>query len=110
MSDSISGQQFRLLLKFRKENSSVASLSEEKLDDCKYLVNIGYLTPIREYCETSPPINGRSCIPKLTRYETTAPGRAAIYGFVATFLKWWIPVVISIAAFIVSLIALILKV
>ena len=84
--------------------------NKEKLDDCAYLVKIGYLVPVTKYCEVSHSVTGRSHIPQVCSYKTTAPGRAAIYGFVSAFLKWWIPVVISIAAFIVSLISLILKV
>lgn len=110
MSESISGGQFRLLLKFRIGKASITSFNKEKLDDCAYLVKIGYLVPVTKYCEVSHSVIGRSHIPQVCSYKTTAPGRAAIYGFVSAFLKWWIPVVISISAFIVSLISLILKV
>ena len=106
MSVDISRGQYLLLKKFRKDNISAESLDKKQLDDCDYLVKCGFLKAIKELKLFEHSIGGPRPIPTITSFTTTAPGRAAIYSFKATFYKWWIPVIISIASLGVSIIAL----
>lgn len=106
MSVDISRGQYLLLKKFRKDNISAESLDKKQLDDCDYLVKCGFLKAIKELKLYEHAIGGARPIPTIASFSTTASGRAAIYSFKATFYKWWIPVIISIASLIVSIIAL----
>ena len=40
------------------------------------------------------------------KYKVSQSGEAEMYLFKSSFYKWWVPVVISIGAFVVSIIAL----
>lgn len=92
----IARTQFFLMVKMQRRGSlSYDSLNDSGKDDLNFLKNKGYVRISR------PASPGASA-----RYSVTAAGRAALYAFRSTFLKWWIPVVISVASFIVSVIAL----
>lgn len=110
MSVDISRGQYLLLKKFCKNNASAESLDSEQLSDCNYLVKCGYLKAIKELKSYEQTVCGVRPIAAIASLTTTASGRAAIYSFKATFYKWWIPVIISIASLIVSIIALLIKI
>lgn len=110
MSDDISRNQYRLLKKFCKSNVFITSMSKEQADDCQHLLDLGFLEPLIEYNDYIFSNGEHHPSPDVASYTTTAAGRAAIYSFKATFYKWWIPVIISIASLIVSIIALLIKI
>lgn len=92
----IARTQFFLMVKMQRRGSlSYDSLNDSGKDDLNFLKSKGYVRISR------PASPGASA-----RYSVTAAWRAALYAFRSTFLKWWIPVVISVASFIVSVIAL----
>lgn len=92
----IARTQFFLMVKMQRRGSlSYDSLNDSGKDDLNFLKSKGYVRISR------PASPGASAC-----YSVTAAGRAALYAFRSAFLKWWIPVVISVASFIVSVIAL----
>ena len=99
----IDRSQYHILKKIRKYGQlSVDSLSTKQYSDCEYLRQQGFVSAI----EKSNAINSGDVsqfYSEIVSYEITPSGRAAIYSFKATFYKWWIPVVISIASLLVSL-------
>lgn len=109
MSTDISHRQFVLLRKFQNGHPIISSFSKSDMDDCSYLVKSGFLVPVKEYVHSDFAIGGARPVPTVVSYSTTAAGRAAMYDFRAAFHKWWISVVISSAAFMVSLLAFLFK-
>lgn len=100
---NISKEQYRLLKKIqRMESISPNSLTDNELNICKFLSDKGFLSVTNKYQKTSDGnLNIFSSSP--SEYSITQSGKAEIYIFKSTFYKWWIPVVISIAALIVSI-------
>lgn len=95
----ISKKQYKLLKKISKNKT----IKNKELNNLKYLLSIKCVER-----NTSNDITDEAgnLISTDEIYIITSYGEAVMYDFKATFYKWWIPVVISIGAFIVSVIAL----
>lgn len=92
----ISKSQYKMLRKIQKQKSiSASSLSENELEICQHLMEMECLK-CRDFF-------GKRALP--SEVEVSQKGEAQIYLFRSTFYKWWIPVVISILALIVSIAA-----
>lgn len=95
----------------RRTTISAESLSEEELDICSYLHSLKLIE-----CNMQNPIvhenayGFQSLVYEHVEYSITQAGKAEIYNFKSTFYKWWIPVVISIIALIVSIAAVLVQV
>lgn len=88
----ISRPQFKMLLKIKRARGLYAdSLSLEELSICEYLLSNGCISDHTVPGSASPLL-------KITQF-----GDAQIYIFASTFYKWWIPVIISIIALIISI-------
>lgn len=106
---SIDSKQYKLLTKLKHNDLPADSLSPIESEDCFYLVHCGYVTPIKDRVMCNTPSGSRRLL-KTTCYKITPYGRAARYEFKATFYKWWIPVIISILAIVISLAALLVDI
>lgn len=106
---SIDSKQYKLLTKLKRNDLSADSLSQIESEDCLYLVQCGYATPAKDRVMCNTPGGSRRLL-ITTCYKITPSGRAARYEFKATFYKWWIPVVISILAIVISLAALLVDI
>lgn len=92
----IARTQYLLMCKMnRKKSISISSMSNRQKDDLDFLKSKGYVKISKPATHSSP-----------AQYQVTAAGRAAMYVFLSTFYKWWIPVIISIGSLTVSVIAL----
>lgn len=90
-------KQYRLLSKIkRRKTLSGESIKRTQAEDLSYLLNKKYVCYSRVQTPHSSAV-----------YCTTPQGRAAIYDFRISYMKWWVPVIISLASLIVSVIALI---
>lgn len=88
--------QYRLLSKIKRRKVVPGeSIKKEHSENLSYLLSEKYICYSRPATSHSLPV-----------YRTTPQGRAAIYDFRISYMKWWIPVVISIGSLIVSVIAL----
>lgn len=96
--------QFRMLVRIKKAvNYSAEGMPESEKDICEYLNDHGFIKPTYEYTfEYEAPLE--DCGPKITSYRITQEGRAQIFSYIAAFHKWWIPLVISIAALIIGIV------
>ncbi len=103
---NLSKEQYKMLLKIKKSNYiTSSSLSDKEIEICKYLMYNGY---IESSLFSRQDINGAyHTLKKLPeKISITQTGETQIYVFRSTFYKWWIPVVISIAALIVSIVSI----
>ena len=102
----ISREQYKMLSKINKATTlQSSSLSTEELEICEYLVDHEC---IKARTFAHPDFKGgihvqRSLPPDI---ELTQTGKAQLYAFRSTFYKWWIPVIISVLALIISAIAI----
>ena len=88
--------QYWLLLKIKRcKVVPGESIKNKHSENLSYLLSKNYICYSRPATSRSLPV-----------YRTTPQGRAAIYDFRISYMKWWIPVVISIGSLIVSAIAL----
>lgn len=99
----ISKPQYKMLKKLHKNKClSYEYLSDEEKEICTYLLQHNLISVTKKMGEFSktdmilPPLKIDSC-------SITQSGEAQIYIFKSTFYKWWIPVLISIAALIISI-------
>lgn len=99
----LSKEQYKMLCKIQKKNLTKSDLSERELSVCEYLLEIECIRPDTQIL---PNYGGRSSVVKLfpSKLECTQKGEAQVYAFRSTFYKWWIPVVISVIALLVSII------
>lgn len=98
----IDPRQYSFLSKLMHDMVKIDSLDDSEKDDCDYLIECGYVEEVKELilCDT---FHGTRKLPRTVAYKITPAGRAARYEFKAKFYKWWIPVLISIAAILVSI-------
>ncbi len=102
----ISKPQYKMLVKIHKRNQlPYESLSEEEKDICSYLLAHNLICVIKQLDKSSAPSMQLPAV-KIKSVQITQAGMAQIYTFKSTFYKWWIPVVISIIALILSAIGL----
>lgn len=102
----ISKSQYKMLVKVHKRNQlPYESLSEEEKDICSYLLAHNLIRVIKQLDKSSAPSMQLPAV-KIKSVQITQAGMAQIYTFKSTFYKWWIPVVISIIALILSAIGL----
>ena len=107
---SIDPSQYKLLKRLHRHGPvEISSLSESQKKDCKYLFDCGCISVIKSPVELNT-VQGRRHLFQATAYEITPLGRASEYNYKSTFYKWWIPVVISIAATIIALSSLLLSI
>lgn len=98
---NISRKQYRVLKHiYRRKSINSSQLSDERIEICNYLTECNYLSiqPL------SIVLDSPLCSDYLLR--VTQSGEAEIYRFRSTFYKWWIPVVISVFALLVSIASL----
>lgn len=101
---NLSKEQYKMLLKIKKSNKlPTSSLTEKELEICTFLM---YKHCITSRLFSCPDITGvNHTLEKLPKELTiTQTGEAEIYVFRSTFYKWWIPVVISVLALLVSIV------
>lgn len=109
---TIGKSHYKLLKRIsRRTTISAESLSKEELDICSYLHSLKLIE-----CDMQNPIirenayGFQSLVYEHVEYSITQVGKAEIYNFKSTFYKWWIPVVISIVALIVSIAAILVQI
>lgn len=101
---SISSKQYWLLCAInRNPHINTTAFTGTKKQDFDFLLKKKYVEPIKKRRPIDTP-NGSRHILQTVGYRTTSEGRAAKYSFLSTFYKWWIPVIISIIALIVSIV------
>ena len=90
-------KQFRMLKRIKhKKLIKSTNFTKEQLDICAYLKSNDFIT-VRTVLSESPHYN---------EYRITQKGSAQLSAYVASFHKWWIPLIISIGSFILSCISL----
>ena len=97
--------QYRMLCRAKKVTSmNPSEFSEEETDICEFLCSCGFLTKTEKYVRNS---NGKVNIFEfeVTGYTITQAGKAQISVYRLSFHKWWIPLIISIAALILPYIS-----
>lgn len=102
----ISYPQYKMLRTIqRKKLISTAFLSNEELDICLYLLEHDCVKDIAfSGIDFSGNVIKDSSLPP--DIKITQTGEAQLYVFRSKFHKWWIPVLISLLSFIVSVLAL----
>ena len=99
----ISRNQYKLLKKISKNNQiNLKEVKDTEIDNFNYLADNNLLT----ITENSYKLYDTDACLIDAIYKVSPLGEAEMYEFKSTFYKWWIPVVISIEAFVVSTIAL----
>ena len=96
--------QHLMLKRIKRANPlSCKNLSEEQFKIIEYLEEHNFIEPL--ILEGDITSYGNVFIDNsvLTGYKITEAGKAQIWAFSAKFLKWWIPLVISVIALIVSI-------
>ena len=98
----LSKEQYKVLRKIKKHGAiQQSSLSDRELTICRYLLTVECLEAKCIYHPTATGIGTSTVLPSEIRLSQT--GEAQIYAFRSTFYKWWVPVVISIIALIISI-------
>lgn len=99
----ISNRHYRFLKRIKKQRILyVSNLSSDEKAIARYLATAKCIKAKNQINQSIPEIT--RITPK--SYEITQYGKAQIYAFKAKFYKWWIPVVISVCALIVSVASL----
>ena len=98
--NDISYEQYRFLTIAKKySGDKTIAFADSHKDICDFLIQHGYITRISSH--HSDVIDGyRVRRSTVTGYRITQEGEVARYVFFSKFLKWWIPLIISIAALI----------
>lgn len=105
----ISPEQYRMLKKIsRNDSAQTDSMSKDEKEICAFLATKGFLS-VSKKCRTDESGNLDLFNTYPSEYTITQSGKAQIYAFKSTFYKWWIPVIISIAAIAISLAALLFE-
>lgn len=101
---NISKEQYKLLKKIAKYNViSTSQLSAYEKEACIFLEQKGFLLiASQDRISENGTIDIFHCYP--TEYKITQARRVEIYAFKSTFYKWWIPLVISVIAILVSIV------
>lgn len=103
----ISYEQYKTLKKIKKSESvKLSNLTEDELECCEYLLKHKFIDYDDELLGDS--IENFQYV--VDAYKITQKGHAQLFTFVASFHKWWIPLVISLASLVLSVITLLLKV
>ena len=99
----ISNKQYRFLKKIKRRTVVyVSDLSPNEITMARYLSTAKCIKAVHRMDLSVPDV--ARVVPK--SYQITQYGEAQLYTFKAKFYKWWIPVVISIFALIISVLAL----
>ena len=99
----ISRAQYNLLKRaIKSKELCVDDLNDIELEQAKFLYKNKFLVVSERKTSSSNGITGIY----IYKYKVSQSGEAEMYLFKTSFYKWWVPVVISIGAFIVSIIAL----
>lgn len=102
----ISFKQYKMLKRINKnKNVKYEELSEEEIKTCEFLADKNFISLNTKY-EPIPNNLYNVQRPVLDNYEITEDGKAQISAYISSFHKWWIPLIVSIASFILSCISL----
>lgn len=102
----INREQYKMLCRIKKSNGlPQESLSDNDIKVCYYLLEHNCVSEAQSY--PAPPYINRPPAKKRlpATIEITQTGKAQIYIFRTTFHKWWIPLALSGAALIFSIIS-----
>lgn len=102
----ISFKQYKMLKRINKNQSvKYEEFTEEEIKTCEFLAEKDFVTlNTKSVPVPNNPYNAH--IPVLDNYEITEEGKAQISAYISSFHKWWIPLIVSIASFILSCISL----
>lgn len=93
----VSFKQYMILRRVKKYGSTISTdhLSKEECEICAFLCKKEYLEIVSATYANDFSRHGK--VYKISQY-----GKAAISSYVAAFHKWWIPLLISILAVVMS--------
>lgn len=99
----ISKEQYRLLKKIKKSKRiPTSTLTDSELEICKYLMHNNCIeAALFSHQDITGAYHTLKKLPK--EIALTQAGESQIYAFRSTFYRWWIPVIISAIALIVSI-------
>lgn len=105
----INYKQYRMLNRISKHKSIPAkNLTNDDLEIIDFLIKSKFVTPEYSY-EIHKLGEYEMPVPIEQEYRVTQAGQAQVYTFRSTYFKRWIPVVISTASLIVSILVAIFK-
>lgn len=99
-------KQYKMLSKINNNKTiKCDNLNDDEKKICEFLSSKGFISSNCCFVTKNTPL-GKMGFTDIENYEITEEGKAQISAYISSFHKWWIPLIVSIASFILSCVSL----